>query len=172
MNHKRWFYGMSMLGNDVLVCGGWNNTALSSCTLYTPGNDTWNTFPSLPVHLRQLAMLTLDSGFGGGQPFVFGGRTNVGTSNVNTVYTFEDGAWRARAHMPHALFSHAAVQVDNSTAMVCGGWNSSPAMQSDCYLYNAKTDEWIATAKMNTARAGHGMAVYNSTAHVMCVIAH
>ena len=31
------------LGSDVLVCGGWNNGMLSSCELYTPGNNTWNT---------------------------------------------------------------------------------------------------------------------------------
>jgi hypothetical protein len=150
---------MIMLGRDVLFCGGsYNGTELSLCELYTPGSNTWNTFPSLLAPIRVFAMLTLGQCLDRGQPVVFGGWN--GTNRVNTVYTLQDRVWRARAPMPHALTDHAAVQVDCSTAIVCGGWNSSHAVQA-CYLYNAKTDAWTVMPVMNTERYGHAMTVYH-----------
>ncbi|CAM6001804.1 unnamed protein product [Sphagnum balticum] len=153
---------MTMFGHEVLTCGGhgwYNGTTLSVCELYTPETDTWNTFASLPVATYSLAMITLRFG-DRVQPIVFGGYN--GMQNVRTVYTFDNTAWHERAHMPVPLIHHRAVQLDNTTAIVCGGWQNDHIALSDCHLYNATTDEWLWTAPMNTERYGHGMLVYLS----------
>jgi hypothetical protein len=63
MNQRRWGYGMGLLGSDVLACGGWIGTALSSCEMYTLGNNTWNTFPTLLAKSYELVMLNLGQCF-------------------------------------------------------------------------------------------------------------
>lgn len=87
---------------------------------------------------------------------------------VDTVYTFKDSAWRTRALMPQALATHAAVGVDYSTAIVCGGKNRGNQVQSACYLYRVKTNSWLAMPAMNAARYAHGMTVYNGMPCNVC----
>jgi hypothetical protein len=49
------YNGMTMYGNNVLACGGANDTTpfdmntFDTCELYTPANNTWNTCPSMPT---------------------------------------------------------------------------------------------------------------------------
>jgi len=162
---------MSLFGNrgNVLVCGGMNhrNDEMSSCELYTPVNNTWTTFASLPAAVTHFAMVTLLKCVGnGGQPFVFGGKSWAGRTKVDSVYAYmhNTSEWRARASMPTALDSHAALQIDHAIALVCGGYNGR--VQSACNMYHATDDVWSPASTMNAARHSHGMAVYNGRAWV------
>ncbi|CAM6004282.1 unnamed protein product [Sphagnum balticum] len=153
---------MTLLGNDVLVCGGgddeMNETLLSSCSLYNASINKWAavaTIPPLPVALTSFPMITLHT-----RPYVFGG--HAGSVEVNTVYTLDtSNAWATRAPMEEAVNSHTAVALDTNTALVCGGYNGS-AIQSACSSYAATEDVWSPAAQMITARWAHGMAVYKS----------
>ena len=151
---SKYYYGMTLLGNDVLVCGG---VELSSCDLYNAPINQWAaaaTIPPLPVAMFYFRMITLHT-----RPYVFGGRTLCSHSIVNTVYTFDTfNAWATRTPMQRAVGGHTAVALDTNTALVCGGGNSS-AMLSACSSYAATEDVWSPAAQMITARYSHGMAV-------------
>jgi hypothetical protein len=157
---SRGFYGMTLLGNDVLVCGGWDSYGrkLSSCDLYNASIKEWAaaaTIQSLPVAVSDFPMITLLT-----RPYVFGGKTDRGP--VNTVYTFDtSNAWTTRTSMEQALRLHTAAALDTNTALVCGGFNGS-AYQSACFAYAATKDAWSPAAQLVTSRFGHGMAVYKS----------
>lgn len=101
------FYGMTMLGSDVLVCGGVN---MSVCWLHIAGVDTWLAFPSLPTILAHFRMVTMYD-----VPYVFGGySTNNSTGNIfNTVYAFKSNMWNVHRPMPKALWDHSAVEVNS-----------------------------------------------------------
>ncbi|CAM6004277.1 unnamed protein product [Sphagnum balticum] len=156
-------YGMTLIGNDVLVCGGVSNThLLSSCALYIASINAWAadaTIQPLPVAMDEFPMITLNT-----RPYVFGGDAGNYVS-VNTVYTFDTfNEWDTRTPMQQAVRSHTAVALDTNTALVCGGshGNAGPAL-SACFSYAATEDVWSPAAQMITARFGHGTAVYRVT---------
>jgi hypothetical protein len=159
---------MTLLGNDVLVCGGFHLGVgfLSSCNLYKASINKWAaaaTISALPDVMNKFTMITLHT-----RPYVFGG--NAGGFLLNTVYTLDtSNVWTARTPMIFAVYSHTAVALATNTALVCGGWvwgmgwrdstHPTPAL-SACSSYSATNDVWSPAAQMNTARYGHGMAVY------------
>jgi hypothetical protein len=166
-------YGMTLLGNDVLVCGGEDRyyVDLSSCALYKASINKWAATSPLPVAMSRFPMITLHT-----RPYVFGGLTGGFRSvkqsisvlpiyfrtTVNTVYTFgTSNAWAARTPMEQAVYGHTAVALDTNTALVCGGSQrlGGSAVQS-CFSYAATENVWSPAVQMNTARMGHGMAVY------------
>ena len=152
-------YGMTLFGNDVLVCGGGNGQYLSSCALYNSSINEWAaaaTIQPLPVAMDSFPMITLHT-----RPYVFGGWT--GSVVVNTVYTFDtSNAWATRTPMERAVTDHTAVALDTNTALVCGGSNGSEVL-SACFSYAATKDVWSPSAQMNAARYRHGMAVYKGS---------
>ena len=153
---SRRLYGMTLLGNDVLVCGGYNGQLLSSCALYIAPINEWApaaTIQPLPVAMQSFPMITLHT-----RPYVFGGWT--GSVEVNTVYTLNtSNAWATRTPMERAVSDHTAVALDANTALLCGGISGS-GVQSACFSYAAAADVWSPAAQMITARYWHGMAVY------------
>ena len=148
---------MTLLGNDVLVCGGRDGQHLSSCDLYNASINQWAaaaTIQPLPVAMSSFPMITLHT-----RPYVFGGFV-PGVSLVNTVYTFDtSNAWATRTPMQRAVRDHTAVALDTNTALVCGGWDGL-SVQATCYSYSVTKDVWSPAAQMITARYWHGMAVY------------
>jgi hypothetical protein len=156
---SRQYYGMTLLGNDVLLCGGHGDQGyLSSCDLYNVSINKWaaaTTIPPLPVALNSFAMITLQT-----RPYVFGGV--AGRSDTSTVYTLNtSNAWATQTPMKRAVSEHTAVALDTNTALVCGGISES-GVQSACFSYAAAEDVWSPAAQMNIARGAHGMAVYKS----------
>jgi len=166
MPQDQFAYGLTLVDSaNVLMCGGYtNDTILSTCVLYNATANAWSTFPSLPLAIEFFPMITLH-----GRPFVFGGCTednNDGCNRVsNTVYTFDtSGVWSARASLPVGLHFHTAVANDTlDTALVCGGLTGALYVQSACYTYSLTANAWTQAASLNTARYGHGMAVYKGT---------
>jgi hypothetical protein len=62
MPQRRYGYSMAMcVSGDVLVCGGEFQAEpdLATCAIYHPPNNTWAAFPSLPVAMRDFAMVIL-----------------------------------------------------------------------------------------------------------------
>ncbi|CAM6004286.1 unnamed protein product [Sphagnum balticum] len=147
---------MTLLGNDVLVCGGFEE---SSCDLYNASINEWAaaaTIPPLPVAMFRFSMIALHT-----RPYVFGGKAG-GDVILNIVYTFDtSNTWSTRTPIERAVFDHTAVALDTNTALVCGGTNDGSVVFSACYSYAAKEDVWSPAAPMITARRMHGMAVYN-----------
>jgi N-acetylneuraminic acid mutarotase len=148
--------------SDVLVCGGVDDrfTWLPTCTLYTGDSvNKWTPFTPLPTAIAGICMLTLLE-----HVYVFGGM-DIKAVVYNNVYTFDadKSVWSGRANMPQPLMQHSAVvMVDTNQSLVCGGQitDATNSTQSACYMYSATQDVWTAAANMNTARNGHGMAVY------------
>jgi hypothetical protein len=155
------FYSMSMLGDDVLVCGGLGGIyRLQECQLYIASVGWWASFAPLPTQLGGHVMLTVTNHH---RPYIFGG-LNVNLSVLADVITFDAsmGVWSRRAPMPRALFNHRAVALGDGHlwVLVCGGLNGSDSVRAECYEYNISFDTWLRAASLNTARWGHGMSVY------------
>jgi hypothetical protein len=186
MSLPRRYFALTLLdGGDVLACGGaysgpqteYTGTRRRSRTLhvlctafwwscerYVYANNSWIEFTSMPVDIYGLAMATLNR-----RPYVFGGATGNETTNstsaVESVFGYDTttNAWRARAHMPRALFDHTCVAVDGERALVCGGALADDgSAQTACNEYNATADVWTHSWPMNVARQGHGMCKYRS----------
>jgi hypothetical protein len=158
---------MTLLGSDVLVCGGYNGSHYqSSCVQYFASITMWAAIiPPMPVAINHFPLITLRS-----RPYVFGGWN--GSSILNTVYTFNtSNVWSALTPMEQPLGGHAAVALDTNTAVVCGGDKYGVA-QSACFTYAAASDAWSAAPHLNTGRYYHGMAVYKGVRKLfaLCII--
>jgi hypothetical protein len=94
-----------------------------------------------------------------GHAYVFGGGDDI-------VYSFDTstGVWSSRAHMPAVLTDHAAIAMNDTTALVCGGASAA------CYTYSSTADVWTTAASMNTGRSKHGMVVYKGNMHALSMI--
>jgi hypothetical protein len=152
---------MTLIDNgNVLVCGGHNGTAyFATCEIYTPSTNLWATFPSLSTATSYFTLVTLNE-----HPYILGGLVR-GVGAVNTVFTFLNGVWtdRSVAPIPIAIYEHAAIQFLPTTALVCGGrtTNTSTSVQSACFTFSAPANHWTPMGPLHTARAGHGMIMYN-----------
>src|ERR1700722_15592216 len=82
MNTSRNAFGMTVVMNTIVVCGGWSaidNAAMSSCEQFRDG--LWMTMPALPISVAGLEMITLNS-----RVYIFGG-WNGRHNDVQFVYT-------------------------------------------------------------------------------------
>jgi hypothetical protein len=147
----------------VLACGGQPTVGDYSytCALYNAVYNNWTDMRAwyLQVAIARMAMLTLNE-----VPFVFGGDTGV--TLENRVFMLNSGVWIVQTTvMPVALHSHTAVAIaDNvaQSALVCGGVRVDTSVTDACNMYShANTaTPWTQAASLNTARGGHGMAMY------------
>jgi hypothetical protein len=122
MNTLRKEFGMTAVGNTIVVCGGWSasdNASMSSCEQFLEGR--WTALPAMPTSLAALAMITLHS-----RAYIFGGWNGRLTDMAwpyshalnelhitNTVYMFEfkTQKWTNRTPMFVSICSHEAVPI-------------------------------------------------------------
>jgi hypothetical protein len=77
----------------------------------------------------------------------------------------ETGVWNEiKPGMPKPLHSHNAVAIGDTwsqSALVCGGLDYAlNSSTSACNKFSPTNSQWTTAAQLNTARSGHGMAVY------------
>jgi hypothetical protein len=160
MNVARYFHAATVVGDMILVCGGWNgSTVFSSCEQYTPSTQKWNMFPSLPASTAYFVMATLNN-----RAYTFGGSGDCSSSSPPPVYMFDGQSWVPRSSIVGLPSSdHAGIAIDTDRALICGGSGSSGGsclVVSDCFIYSASSDSWTKAASMAQIRADHSMVMF------------
>jgi N-acetylneuraminic acid mutarotase len=145
------------LNGRVYVFGGAlaNWTPTNTTWVYDPKTDGWQTLQPMPERRRAGAAVAL-----GDYLYVIGGE---GGTQALLRYDPKTDAWTKWAELTEAR-EHvaAAALVDESGKeylyAIGGRWRDVGGRQS-VERYDPETDQWTATAPMNTARSGFGAAV-------------
>jgi hypothetical protein len=172
LNYARALHSAVIVNNTIIVCGGINATqpnGMSSCEQFDVSTQTWNIIASLPVSTYSLSMTTLNH-----RAYAFGGyNSGEFCKSRASVYMFNGASWVAINfnHMPFALREHTSVAIDNETALICGGigyrlTGDGCTALSNCFIYNATSDQWRDAPKMAQARQDHSMVVFNGISHI------
>jgi hypothetical protein len=160
LNIARMFHAATVVGDTIIVCGGWNEThgAFTSCEQYNPSTQTWNMIASLPTPSVFFVMATLNN-----RAYTFGGSGVC--SSALPVYMFDGQNWKPRssiAGLPN--HEHAGVALDADRALICGGWTykggSCQIGVSDCFIYSASSNNWTKAASMAQIRCYHSMVMF------------
>jgi hypothetical protein len=154
----RYLHDATIVGDTIIVCGGWGSTALDSCEQSNINVTTWTYITPLPANLYGHALVTLN-----GSAYVIGGWSyNNGSTYTNvtsTVYMWNGvNTWTPKHVLPTDRTVHNAVALSNNTALVCGGYVGTQAT-STCLIYTVSTDTWMSAASMSTNRTHLGLVV-------------
>ena len=160
----------------VYVVGGFNDVSYSGsvyrATLQTGGISSWTTLNSLPVGLKNHAVV-----IGNNTIYVLGGRDD--SSIYNTIYYADIntdgsiGTWQASSvTLPVNLWGHTAVYC-NGYIYVAGGSNNSTATSARSNVYYAKVladntlSAFSAATSLPQTRNGHSMVVDGDKIYVL-----
>ena len=125
---------------------------------YSIAQNVWASFTCLPATNAGLVMVTLD-----GRPYAIGG-TN-GVDYFSTTYAHNGAAWLARAPMPMARMSVAAVTLSNTVVLVCGGHDAS-VVYALCHEYSSTLDVWMPVLPLTQTRTQATMVKYDGDSAV------
>ena len=175
MNTPRRFHGATVVGNQIIVCGGeiycsivqnvlkivgltTGGVATSSCEQSNIGVTSWTTITSLPIAVYFLAMVTLL-----GKAYVIGG---MGSETSVRMY---DGVsvWVAKAAMSPGRYYHAALALDDDRALVCGGYAPTTVVNT-CVIYTASTNTWTNAPNMAQERHHFNLVMSEGMWHRYC----
>jgi hypothetical protein len=159
LNIARRSHGATVVGNTVIVCGGYNSYEgiLSSCEQYNPSTQKWNIITSLPTPSFRFVMPTLNN-----RAYTFGGSGEC--VSAPSVYMFDGQNWEPRssiAGLPNV--EHAGVALDADRALICGGLVYKDAVcnnTANCFIYTASSDSWTQAASMAQIRWLHSMVMF------------
>ena len=160
----------------VYVVGGYNDVTYSNAvyraTLQTSGISSWTAENTLPVALRDAAVV-----IGTNTIYVLGGRD--ASSIYNTVYYAEIntdgslGSWQTSSvTLPATLWGHTAVYC-NGYIYVAGGADNSTATAARSNVYYAKVladntlSAFSAATSLPQTRNGHSMVVDGNKIYVI-----
>lgn len=162
MNSPRTYHTATKLRNGkILVAGGRNSDALSSCELYDIKSDTWTTVGSLQVARSEPRATLLNSGkvlvtAGDGLNFVTQASAELFDPGTNS--------WSSAGTMTDRRSRHGQVLLDNGEVMVAGGrdWSDFngnfpfPALSS-VEIYTPSSNSWRIGTPMNEAHYSGAM---------------
>jgi N-acetylneuraminic acid mutarotase len=149
----------TVVGDTIIVCGGFNSGYLALCEQYNPTTQKWNMITSLPTPSAFFTMATLNN-----HAYTFGG-SETRCGSAPTVYMFDGQNWVSRASfvgLPY--WSNAGVVLDADRALICGGFPYRGGLcntsVSDCHIYSASSDSWTQAAPMAQIRCYHSMVMF------------
>lgn len=158
------------------LIGGYNGIGYSSsvyrATAQASGVGTWTTLSSLPVAIRDHAVVT-----GTNQLYVFGGRD--GSTIYNTIYTTNlgltggIGSWATSTiSLPENLWGHTAVYC-NGYIYIAGGSDNLSANSAKSTVYFAKVNQdnslsaFIPTTSLPQSLNGHTMVANGNDIYII-----
>lgn len=141
----------------VYVFGGYNASYgyVASVQIYNPDTDSWTTGVSAPT------------GLGGGQAvaapdgkfYLFGAGVWFSV-NSTLIYDPVSDSWEYGADQPVPIAMRSAVLIDDTSIMVCGGYNNSDGTASNlAQLYDIATDSWTYLSPMPLVSNFGGAAI-------------
>ena len=137
---------IGLLGNKVLVCGGYDGLFIDECySINAKGTE----FVTKMSHKREYAasvninedIIWISGGYGGGN--------YLSSSEFMTV-----GGSMAGPELPIPVSSHEMVAIDNDLTMVIGGYSGSEHLAQTFY-YDHSNEQWVYGPILNQARHYH-----------------
>jgi hypothetical protein len=138
LNEVRSNFAAAPNNNLITVCGG-GDYVEKTCEQYDATKNVWTYITDFPFDTSSHMSLTLLNA-----TYIFGG--DFGGEAQNQVFKLEAGGtkWIKVANMPSTLTDGAAINLDDGTALICGGFtsNEDSSATNACNVYSAKTDTW------------------------------
>ena len=147
---------IGMLGpnHQPLICGGVYSTGVST-NCYTLENGHWQLFSLMTEKRRQASIAPSPYPTKDFSLIVTGGYD--GSSNLDSSELWSQNAWHQMpAKMPLSNREHCMVQINLTTVMIIGGYNST--YLAETYLFNSETEKWMPGPSLQNARHAHNCA--------------
>ena len=155
---RRYHTAVLLQTGKVLVIGGYNGSAITSCELYNPSAGTWTAAASTSV-ARYLNGTTLLSD---GKVLVTGGASGRHPLTSVEIYNPTANTWTATGSMTIGRYGHTATLLPDGTVVAAGGVGQSISCGKACTAYiptakvdifNQATGKFTATASLSRSRA-------------------
>ncbi len=127
----------------VLVAGGNNGGAISSCELHDPATGVWSGTGLLGIARVRYTLTTLESG----KVLASGGTT---ATRVTEIYDPATGTWANTGLLGTARSYHTATLLRDGRVLVAGGLGITAELAS-AEVYDPVAGTWTATGFMPTA---------------------
>jgi len=151
----------------VLVIGGSNGSALTSCELYNPSTGAWTAAASTAT-ARYLNTTTL---LADGKVLVTGGANGKFPITSAELYDPTANTWTLTGTMKIGRYAHTAALLTDGTVVVAGGIGQSISCGKDCTgyiptnkvdIYNETAGTFTAAANLSQSLAYHSMTLLSS----------
>jgi N-acetylneuraminic acid mutarotase len=157
------YYPQTLGNGKVLICGGSNGGALSSCELFDPALNTWSAGPT---------MTSARAGVWGKTQLLPDGKVAIfpggyASSNSIDLYNPTPNTITSAATFPISYSSPMPVLLDNGNVLLVGGHQSGTAI-ANCYLFNPTANTVTATGSLVQATYAH-QAVKLLDGNVLCI---
>jgi hypothetical protein len=140
-----------LIGDTVIICGGWSDGYLDECYSLTSEKATLVTHMS--VGRRDAASIVINDN----TLWVTGGSNwNVGGRLASTEYVTVTGTMLG-PDLPMALDSHAIVAINSTCSMVIGGISNDYSALT--FFYDRNEGEWINGPSLMQARGYHAAGI-------------
>jgi len=182
---RRYHTAVLLQTGKVLVIGGYNASAITSCELYNPSVGTWTAAASTNV-ARYLNGTTLLSD---GKVLATGGALGKYPQTSAELYDPTANTWTVTGTMTIGRYAHTATLLPDGTVVAAGGVGQSISCGKACTgyiptakvdIYNEATGKFTATGSLSRSRAyqsttllGTGVALADGgigTTNTCCVV--
>jgi N-acetylneuraminic acid mutarotase len=160
---------VTLADGRVLIVGGIASPESApieqaSTEVYDPDRGTWNAAGSLKRARSGFTLVALADG----GAIVAGGFSMSAHTRLSSVERYDPASnrWSSAAALPNQLAGAAGILLADGRVLLAGGSEVDPeiidadagtyvsGLTADAVLFDAKSDEWIATAPMPNRRAG------------------
>jgi RHS repeat-associated protein len=144
---SRSYFGITAVGTNIYIFGGYNGSAQSSSYVYNTTTKVWSAVASMP---RATAFFTADTAYDG-SIYMAGGKTlATSASAVNYAYKYtpSTNSWTNLASLPQSQYGHTTTAyisyqytmhpVNNRLELFGGGIDNVPTR----YTYNITSGSW------------------------------
>jgi len=132
LNTARYYHTAVLLHTGkVLVVGGTNGTALSSCELYNPSTGAWSNAASTATFRYHNGTTLLSDG----KVLVTGGASGRFPMYSAEIYDPTANTWKATGSMITPRYAHSATLLGDGTVVVAGGYGQPQGCGKACTTY-------------------------------------
>ena len=142
----------AFVNSKFVICGGRPTT--SNCYTLSRNETAWKPSGNLVTPREAAASVEINN-----KLVIFGGY-NAGYLQSTEKFDGDNGISKAGTNMPWAIGYHCAVKVNETTALIIGGYGSS--ILRSTYFYNANLKIFIPGPLLNVGRSGHGCSILNT----------
>ena len=143
--------GALLPNQQPLVCGGRDSGYVRQNACYSLENGQWLLFNLLNEKRHHAAISLSPYPSNDFSVIISGGSRSSGS--MDTVEILNQNEWDLSSiKMPKGINDHCMVQINLTSVMIVGGYNSS--YLDETYLFNAETEEWTPGPPLQVARRG------------------
>ena len=162
-----WAVGEYSSVDGTIICGGWNPdtyTDLADCYWMDPNSSEFTNYTRLSIPRSFASSVMLQNG----SLLVLGGRNE--DEALNSTEVISDSGAQASIDLPSPLYGHCTAQINDTMAIVTGGFNGSSLMSST-YFLDLVTLSVTEGPPLSGARRRHGCTVFRHNGMRLAIVA-